>query len=188
LKEHYIMNAFGPSFAAELSAAGVGGLPFAWMADGTINYSSDITAQQRATIEAVRSAHNPVRAGLIAYAAVKQKTIAGGGVSVNINIGSAGAPVMISAATDVAGLVLLQGAAAIAGANGAATFDWVVGAAATKLTAAQITAIFAAVSAFIQSTFTVRFAILGAINAGTITTPAQVDAPPLPLPAWPVNS
>lgn len=123
-------------------------------------------------------------AGLLAYAASKQGAIAGGGITVNI-----GGSKTVKASTDVASLVLLQGAVAIASANGSATFNWVpsVGAPLT-LTAAQVITIFGAVSAFIQSTFTTLAGVVAAINAGTITTKAGVDSPPSPIAAWPVNS
>ena len=50
----------GPSFVGELAAAGLGGLPFSWSPDGTIN-NQDIrlTQQQKDGIQAVYNAHNP---------------------------------------------------------------------------------------------------------------------------------
>ena len=48
----------GPTFSAELQAAGLNGLPFSWGADG-VTYSDRITPQQRADIEVVVAAHNP---------------------------------------------------------------------------------------------------------------------------------
>jgi len=48
----------GPTFSAELQAAGLNGLPFSWGADG-VTYSDRITPQQRADIEVVLAAHNP---------------------------------------------------------------------------------------------------------------------------------
>lgn len=49
----------GPSFASELAAAGLVGLPFSWGADGSINFSPTMTAQQIAAVQAVYAAHNP---------------------------------------------------------------------------------------------------------------------------------
>jgi len=111
----------------------------------------------------------------------------GGGISVNV--GTSTAPQNVEAGTSTASLILLQGAAAMAQANSAATFQWVesTGASVT-LTAAQMLTILGAVTTFLQATFNVLAAVLAAINAGTITTKAQVDTPPSPVAAWPVNS
>ena len=121
---------------------------------------------------------------LIAYATRKQNAIMTGGVSVSIATG-----VSVECSTDAASLVLLHGAATIAASSSSTTISWVpeTGAPIT-LTAAQITTMFGAVSAFLQSTFTTLADVIAAINAGTITTTAQVDTPPTPTPAWPVNS
>ncbi len=134
----------------------------------------------------------PVLAGaaqLAAYAQFKQSMIAGGGISVNV--AASGSPQMVEASTDTQSLILLQGAASIAEANSSATFQWVQSnGTAVTLTAAQITTIFTAVSTFLQATFTTLAGVLAAINASpaTITTQAQVDTPPSPIPAWPTNS
>lgn len=49
---------FGPTFADELQAAGLAGLPFSWGEDGVF-YSKQITSRQRQDIEAVLAAHDP---------------------------------------------------------------------------------------------------------------------------------
>jgi hypothetical protein len=129
----------------------------------------------------------PTAAELIAYAAAVQRGIAAGGISVNV--GSSGSPQDVEASTDVASLVLLQGAVAIAAASPSTTFQWVPPSGApVTLTAAQINTIFAAVSAFIQSTFVTLAAVINAINAGSITTQAEIATPPSSIGAWPVNS
>lgn len=48
----------GPTFARDVEAAGLLGLPFAWSADG-VTYDDRLTADQRAAIEAVVAAHDP---------------------------------------------------------------------------------------------------------------------------------
>lgn len=48
----------GPSFPSELEAEGLLTLPFAWGADGTVQYSAAITTEQRTAIEAVIAAHD----------------------------------------------------------------------------------------------------------------------------------
>jgi hypothetical protein len=122
--------------------------------------------------------------GLMAYAQAKQAKIAASGTSANI--GTAQSPNMVQASTDTASLILLQGAYTMAGLNASATFNWAqsngVG---ITLTAPQVQTIFNTVTAFIQSTFSTLSGVLNAIRAGTITTQAQVDSPPAPIPAWP---
>lgn len=53
------MKDLGPSFFSELQAAGLAGLPFSWNASGVILYGPDITAEERAAIDAVILAHDP---------------------------------------------------------------------------------------------------------------------------------
>ncbi len=126
-------------------------------------------------------------AALIAYAGVKQARVSSGGISVNV--GSGGSPLAVEASTDTASLVLLQGAASQAQSNSGATFSWVQkNGAPVTLTAAQVLTIFAAVTTFIQSTFTTLAAVIAAIGAGTITSTAQIDTLPAGVTPWPVNS
>lgn len=53
------MKNIGPTFSAELSAAGLLGLPFAWAADGALTFGDAMTAEQIAAVEAVYAAHDP---------------------------------------------------------------------------------------------------------------------------------
>ncbi len=128
----------------------------------------------------------PTQAGLLAYASAKQLAIATG--SITVNIGTSGAPQSVKAAMDALSLAWLNGAAALASGNAAASFTWSQPTGAVTLTSAQVLAIYAAVQTFIQSTFATLGPLLTAIAAGTIATTAQIDAPPAPIPAWPVNS
>lgn len=128
----------------------------------------------------------PTRAQLLAYANAKQQKIAAGGTQVNI--GTSAAPQMVEASTDALSLAWLNGAAALASGNAAATFSWSTSAGAITLTSAQVLTIYSAVQSFIQATFATGGPVVNAINAGTITTTAQIDAPAAPIPPWPVNS
>jgi len=123
--------------------------------------------------------------GLLAYAAKKRNQVASGGITVNV--GTVDAPINVEASTDVDALVLLQGAFLVGQANPSQSFQWVqsTGVSVT-LTAAQITTMFVAVTAFVQATFVTLGAVLAAINAGTVTTVDQIDG--FASPAWPVNS
>lgn len=53
------MKTIGPSFATELRAVGLLGLPFAWSEDGTITFNDDMTPTQRNAVQAAYAAHNP---------------------------------------------------------------------------------------------------------------------------------
>jgi hypothetical protein len=139
--------------------------------------------KQELSIAALQQTVNPQKADLINYASMVQRFISGGGI--NVNVGTAQAPVNVEASTDPASLVLLQGAYTVA-ANPGSTFNWVTSSGPVTLTAAQITTIFNAVTTFVQSTFTTLAAVIAAIEAGTITTMAQVDS--FASPAWPANS
>lgn len=55
------MIVFGPTFAEELIAAGLGGLPFSWTADGTIWGRGQLTAAQNTTLDSVIAAHDPTK-------------------------------------------------------------------------------------------------------------------------------
>lgn len=52
------MKTIGPSFAAELGAAGLLGLTFSWTESGAIFFGDDITGDQQAAVLAVVDAHD----------------------------------------------------------------------------------------------------------------------------------
>lgn len=123
-------------------------------------------------------------ADLTAYANAKQWKIAVGGHSVTIN----GAAVFF--ATDETSFSLITGKAARLQLSGApASVDWQTGPTTfVTIAAADFIAAAANVADWMQSTWDVLKQVLAAITAGTITTMAQVDSPPSPIPAWPANS
>ena len=49
----------GPTFAAEIKAAGLQGLPFAWGNDGSIAGRENLTPAQNAALDNVLAAHDP---------------------------------------------------------------------------------------------------------------------------------
>lgn len=51
------MPAIGPSFAQELRAAGLSGLPFSWGSDGSIEFGERMTEEQRQAVQAVYDTH-----------------------------------------------------------------------------------------------------------------------------------
>lgn len=59
----------GPNFQNELDAAGLRGLPFSYGSDGVFEWGTEITAPQRAAVEAVFAAHDPARPDPVAEAA-----------------------------------------------------------------------------------------------------------------------
>lgn len=58
------MKQIGSTFAAELAAAGLSGLPFSWTTVGEITFGDSITQQQIAAVMDVYSAHDPRKADL----------------------------------------------------------------------------------------------------------------------------
>lgn len=55
------MRQFGETFADEMAAAGLLGLPFSWGDDGVISGRENLTAEQNATLDAVLAAHDPTK-------------------------------------------------------------------------------------------------------------------------------
>jgi hypothetical protein len=170
---------FALTAAADAALAGETATQTLTRVAGLIPGATNITVVDSAAIL-------PTAAQLVAYAQAKQNAIATG--SIKVNIGTSGAPVYVEAAMDALSLAWLTGAASIAGGNSSATLTWAQSTGPVTLTAAQTLTIYAAVQTFVQSTFAALGAVIAAINAGTITTTAQIDTPPAPLPAWPVNS
>ena len=113
--------------------------------------------------------------------------IAAGGISVNV--AASGAPAqMVEVGTDTNGLALLANAVQLTSTAPGTFYDWDQAAPVT-LTGAQVLQIQAAVGLFYQQLFAEKTAIRNAINAGTITSYAQIDNPTsVNLPAWPANS
>jgi hypothetical protein len=128
----------------------------------------------------------PSPAQLLGYARRKQLAIATG--SLQVNVGTAAAPLTVEASMDAQSLAWLNYAAAQAAGNAGALFAWVGPAGETALTAPQVLTIYSAVAGFIQATFVTLGQVIAAINAGTIATTAQIDTPAAPIPAWPANS
>jgi hypothetical protein len=159
----------GPGFAAEIEAAGLMGLPFSWSAQG-VTYGADLTTQQRAAIETVVAAHDPASLGklaLIAHAADARWRREVGGILVGT----------VPVATDDRSKTMVLGARVAAAANPAWETVWHGADGQTyPLNAAAMIAISNAVEAHVNATFA-TFAIVKAdIEAGEITTTAQIDA------------
>jgi hypothetical protein len=62
-------KAIGPSFAPEIAAAGLAGLPFSWRPDGMLAFASSLSTTQIAAVEAVYAAHDPTVVPLTQQAA-----------------------------------------------------------------------------------------------------------------------
>jgi hypothetical protein len=123
----------------------------------------------------------PSQADLVLYAERKQAMVAQRGITVNV--GTQQAPHVVRASTDSTSIGYLNGAArqSLADPNFQATWTDTTGS--VTLTAAQILNVDAAVTAYIQASFATLGTVLAAIDAGTITIVAQIDAA-----AWPGNS
>jgi len=124
---------------------------------------------------------------LIAYAKKKASMIETGGIT--IDIASSGHPAQnIQCGTDVLSYARVSAASAFAIANPSAAITHVFPSGVVMLTAQQVETIFEAICNFYVAVQATWGAVMMAINAGTITTTAQIDTPPSPIPAWPKNS
>jgi hypothetical protein len=159
----------GPSFTAEIEAAGLMGLPFAWSAEG-VTYGASLTTQQRAAIEAVVAAHNPTIVGkpaLTSYAADKRWQKETGGTVVG------GVPI----STDDRSKIMIMGARVAAAADAEWTTVWHGSDGQTyPINATQMIAISDAVEAHVNATFATFASVKADIDAGDITTLAEIDA------------
>lgn len=159
----------GPNFAAEIKAAELLGLPFAWSAEG-VTYGDELTPEQRAAIEAVVVAHDPTIVGpatLIAHAADKRGQRELGGIVIG------GVPV----ATDDRSKIMIMGARVAAAADAGWETVWHGADGETyPLNAASMIAISNAVEAHVNATFAIFAAVKADIQSGAITSLAEVDA------------
>lgn len=58
------MKPIGKTFAKELAAAGLSGLPISWGSDGNINFSDAVSDAEKAAVLAVYEAHDPKAADI----------------------------------------------------------------------------------------------------------------------------
>lgn len=134
----------------------------------------------------------PTPARLISYANAKQIALRDGGITVNV--GDATTPDDVNVASDANGRTLVTGCVQLVGlaasnSQPAPTFPWINnGGTQLTLTAAQMMTIGYKLGAFVQATYATLGAVLAAIAAGTITTFAEIDAPPAAVAAWPATS
>ncbi len=112
------------------------------------------------------------KALLLAEASRKHREVAYNIVTVN--------GVIVSTTAD--GRVDLAGAVQIADKVPDRVFDWVCTTGPVQLTASQVVALGVAVGLWVQSVYTVYGAIVAGINAGTITTTAEIDQAAWPSP------
>lgn len=121
------------------------------------------------------------------YTNDKYERVAHGGIAVNVApLGKK--PVVIEVKTDAKGLALLNTAMTTAAINPAAVLHWGQRHGGLDLSATQIKTMFAAVQAHIDGSAKTRSQVLAAIKDGSVTTETQIDRPPAPIPAWPLNS
>lgn len=126
------------------------------------------------------------RTQLLTYAQQKLDTVSAGGLTVNV--AASGQPAENASVSTTAG-----GRADILGlmveiSQGATSITWYQSSINLTLTPAQVNVIAAAVAALRSGAYATWSAIVNAVNAGAITTTAQIDTPPSPIPAWPLNS
>ena len=56
-----MMDVLGQTFASEIVAAGLGGLPFSWQPDGGISGRENLTTAENAALDTVIAAHDPAK-------------------------------------------------------------------------------------------------------------------------------
>jgi hypothetical protein len=164
------MTVFGPTFGAELAAAGLIGLPFSWSTDGSVCFGPTINDADKAKIEAVIAAHDPNKmspALLHSYAATKKSSIEQGGITINgVAVATdRGSQAMIT--QTVLGLMLVPNVE-INWKNPDGSF--------TMLSAAELQGIACIVVQYVAQTFNVLSQVQSLIDAGTLTTTDQIDA------------
>lgn len=161
----------GPTFGDELRAAGLQNKVASFVIGGTdadIVYAPGISAQDRSAVDAVIAAHDPVKPALIAYAAAKRWAKETGGITLPNEVEVATdtvAQTKIAAAKTAFDNGTITGSIEFKAVNGWFTVD-----------AATMTQVYAAVVAHVQGCYVQEKAAVDGINAGTITTTAQVDA------------
>lgn len=107
----------------------------------------------------------PTKADLKAYAASRRWAVETGGISV------AGAAIQ----TDRASQAMITGAFAYAQVNPSASIAYKAADGFVTLSAAEVAAIANAVGAHVQDCFAVEASVVDAIDAGSITTIAEID-------------
>lgn len=123
------------------------------------------------------------KAQLTTYANIKQWALATGGYTTSVG----GTPLKFD--TSTIGQSLLSGKVLrLNQPNPPTIINWQFGSTFVAISATNFDPAATAVADFVQATFDTLKAVEAAIAAGTITTIAQVDSPPAPTPAWPVNS
>jgi hypothetical protein len=117
------------------------------------------------------------KAMLLAYANAKQWALATGDYTITVN----SAPLVFP--SDVVSMGLITGKAArLAQPNPPASFEWQTPTGFVTIAAADFIAVATQIADFVQSTFNALAVVFAAIEAGTITTTAEIDAA-----TWPSN-
>lgn len=157
----------GQHFAAELEAAGLGGLPISWTHDGTLVPGDELTPAQLATLQQVYDAHDADYVDLVDFAADLRWRREVGGITV------AGIPV---ATDDRAKMMIIGARVAAQVVPGWSTVWHGTDGNSYPLDAAAMIAISDAVQAHVNAGFATFAAVKEQIAAGTITTVEQVEA------------
>jgi hypothetical protein len=123
---------------------------------------------------------------LVEYARSKRRNVINGGVSVNVAADGM-AVVVANVNTSTEGRADLAGLAHLAASNTAFTTVWVHESGDITLDAVQIMTLATCVANFVDRSYQVLSGVIAAIQSGVITTFAQIEIPPQPIPAWPSN-
>jgi hypothetical protein len=164
-------TALGPTFGAELIAAGLGNVTVLWGSDGAVAFGPGTTTAQQNAVNVVVAAHNAVKSNLITYAETARNTKSNAGVMVSVSGTNFLLGTNKDSRTDLTQAIVLVNAVP------SSTFQWEYATGLfITLTGTQLNTIGVTAAQHVQNCYAVKQAVVAAINAGTITTNAQIDA------------
>jgi len=153
-------------------------------------YLSSPEPATQAALETVFTGYSERVKTLQAYANQKQNGLFSKGTVWTFNVAASGAaPIPCTTALDFSGTTSILEIAAwtqLNAGNPSATLPYSnVNFSPLTLTLAEAQSLVAQAGGAKMAAYATLNAVMGAISAGIITTTAQIDNPPTPLPAWP---
>ncbi len=157
----------GPTFGAEMAAAGLTGLPISWSEDGSINGRDSLSEEQNILLDAVVASHDPARSVLRAHLPARRWEAETAGTTWN--------GWRLPTDKDSRSNYLAE----LAAVNEGLRVDgqpWKFPHGFEALTNEQVKAMVAAARAHVLACFAKEAEIYVAIGEGTITATAEIDA------------
>ncbi len=161
-------GSFGPTFPAELAAAGAAGLAYAY-GPVSITFAPTISAKDRARVMAVVAAHDSTArpaVDLANYASSAHAALRDGGVTIG----------GMRIKTDAESRGLIDGAYALSQARPDGAIDFKAASGWVTIDAATMQTVAVSVGQWVQACYSAYRQVDDKISKGAFTTPAQVDA------------